>query len=134
LLAKRSLILGHKKYMQSYILTARARRVAELQVLDSRRSRAMQVAGIAAGVLCSEFFADRVVLFGSVLGDESDRCFHGGSDIDLAVWGVDGRSFFKAVGMLQGLSEFAIDLVLVDDRLSILPPYILEAIARGVDL
>ena len=127
-------MLVYERSIQSYILTARARRVAELQVLGSRRSRAMQVARIAAGILRSEFFADRVVLFGSVLGDESDRCFHGGSDVDLAVWGVDGRSFFKAVGMLHGVSEFAIDLVMVDDRLSILPPYILEAIARGVDL
>ena len=127
-------MLVYERSMQGYILTARARRVAELQVLGSRRSRAMQVARIAAGILRSEFFADRVVLFGSVLGDESDRCFHGGSDVDLAVWGVDGRSFFKAVGMLQGVSEFAIDLVMVDDRLSILPPYILEAIARGGDL
>lgn len=127
-------MLVYERSMQGYILTARARRVAELQVLGSRRSRAMQVARIAAGILRSEFFADRVVLFGSVLGDESDRCFHGGSDVDLAVWGVDGRSFFKAVGMLQGVSEFAIDLVMVDDRLSILPPYILDAIARGGDL
>lgn len=127
-------MLVYERSIQSYILTARARRVAELQVLDSRRSRAMQVAGIASGVLRSEFFADRVVLFGSVLDDVSDHCFHGGSDIDLAVWGVDGRSFFKAVGMLQGLSEFAIDLVMVDDAFSILPPYILEAIARGMEL
>ncbi len=123
-----------EKSMQNYILTAQARDIADLYVLSSRRSQAMAVAWLAAEVLRDRFFASRVVLFGSVLSAEGDRCFHHGSDVDLAVWGVDSCSFFKAVGILQGLSEFAIDLVMVDDQLSILPPYILEAIARGVEL
>ena len=72
--------------------------------------------------------------FWLVVSDAPDPCFYDGSDIDLAVWGVDDRSFFKAVGVLQGLSEFAIDLVMVDDRLLVLPPYILEAIVGGMDL
>ena len=120
--------------MQSYILTARTRQVADAHLLGSRRSRAMAVARLAAGVLRDRFSASRVVLFGSVVSDESDRCFHDAADVDLAVWGVASCSFFKAVGVLQGVSEFAIDLVMVDDGVSILPPYILEAISRGVEL
>jgi uncharacterized protein len=116
--------------MQSYILTARAKEQANREALERRRSQAMQIAQIAAEILRSEFGANRVVLFGSVLSDPTDRSFYQGSDIDLAVWGISDRLYFKAVGKLQGLSEFAIDLVEPQDA----PPYILEAIAKGVDL
>jgi uncharacterized protein len=116
--------------MQSYILTAQAKEQSNREALERRRSQAMQIAQIAAEILRSEFGASRVVLFGSVLGDAGDRSFHQGSDIDLAVWGINDRLYFKAVGKLQGLSDFEIDLVEPQDS----PPYILEAITKGVDL
>ena len=116
--------------MQSYILAARAREEAACEALRCRRLRAMRVAALAAQVLRSEFGAMRVVLFGSVLSDQSGCWFHQDSDIDLAVWGICDRLYFKAVGRLQGLSKFAIDLVEPDDA----PLYILEAIAKGVEL
>ena len=114
--------------MQGYILAARSRDLAGLADLQSRRSRAMAVAKLAANLLRADFGARRVMLFGSVVGDDS--YFHQGSDIDLAAWGVCDRSYFKAVGVLQGLSEFDIDLVLPQD----VPSYILSAIANGVEL
>jgi uncharacterized protein len=117
-------------YMQSYILTARAKEQANNEALERRRSQAMQIARIAAEILRAEFGASRVVLFGSILSDAADRSFHEDSDIDLAVWGISDRLYFKAVGKLQGLSEFAIDLVEPQDA----PSYILEVIAKGVDL
>ncbi len=114
--------------MQGYILAARARDLVSLADLQVRRSQAVAVARLAAGVLRADFGAGRVVLFGSVVGDDS--YFHQGSDIDLAAWEVCDRSYFRAVGVLQGLSEFDIDLVLPQD----VPSYILSAIANGVEL
>ncbi|AFY73454.1 putative nucleotidyltransferase [Synechococcus sp. PCC 7502] len=116
--------------MQSYILTARAKEQANSKALEYRRSQAMEVAQEAAKILRSQFGATRVVLFGSVLSDPANYGFHQGSDIDLAVWGISDRLYFKAVGKVQGLSEFAIDVVEPEDA----PSYILEAIAKGVEL
>jgi uncharacterized protein len=116
--------------MQSYILTARAKEQANNKALEHRRSQAMVVAQDAAELLRSEFGATRIVLFGSVLSDPGDRSFHLDSDIDLAVWGIGDLLYFKAVGKLQGLSEFAIDLVEPEDA----PAYVLEAIAKGLEL
>ncbi len=116
--------------MQSYILTARAKEQTNRDALELQRSQAMQVAKTAAEILRSEFGASRVVLFGSILSDPADRSFHQDSDIDLAVWGISDRLYFKAVGKLQGLSEFDIDLVEPQDA----PAYIVEAIAKGIDL
>jgi uncharacterized protein len=116
--------------MQGYIFTARAKEQSNREALERRRSQAMRIAQTAAEILRSEFGASRVVLFGSVLSDAGDRSFHQGSDIDLAVWGISDHLYFKAVGNLQGLSDFAIDLVEPQD----LPPYIFDAISKGVDL
>jgi uncharacterized protein len=116
--------------MQSYILTAQAKEQSNREALERQRSQAMQIAQIAAELLRSEFGASRVVLFGSVLSDAGDLSFHQDSDIDLAAWGISDRLYFKAVGKLQGLSDFAIDLVEPQD----LPPYIFDAISKGVDL
>jgi uncharacterized protein len=116
--------------MQSYILSARAKEQGRYQALENRRSQAFLVARSAAEILRFEFGATRIVLFGSVLCDPGDRSFHLESDIDLAAWGINDRLYFKAVGKLQGLSEFAIDLVDPEDA----PPYILEAIAKGFEL
>lgn len=124
------MVIMQDSLMQSYILTARAREEASREALRCRRSWAMRVAVLATQVLRSEFGASRVVLFGSVLSDQSGLWFHQDSDIDLAVWGICDRLYFKAVGRLQGLSEFVIDLVEPDDA----PLYIVDAIAGGIEL
>lgn len=70
--------------------------------------------------------ATRVVLFGSMLQPK----IHADSDIDLAVWNLTKSDYFQAVGKLQGLSEFLIDLIEADNA----SDYIVEAIAQGMEL
>jgi len=59
-----------------------------------------------------------------------DGTIHENSDIDLAVWGLAASDYFQAVGELQGLSTFAIDLVEAERA----PVYLLDAIAGGMEL
>lgn len=120
------------KKMQSYITAARNRKQLERDCLKTRQQRSIAVAKLASQVLRSQFGASRVVLFGSVISDIDELSFHADSDIDLAVWGMSDHSYFKAVGYLQGLSEFAIDLVQAQNQN--IPPYMLSAISQGVDL
>ena len=80
----------------------------------------------AAQILKTEFAASRVVVFGSLLGES----FHETSDLDLAVWGLPEKSYFKAVSRLVALSAFAVDLVEVQYA----KPELLAAIAQGLKL
>ena len=118
--------------MQSYITTARNRKQLERDCLKMRLQKAISVAKLAAQVLRSQFGASRVMLFGSVISHIDELSFHADSDIDLAVWGMSNHLYFKAVGYLQGLSEFAIDLVQAQNQN--IPAYMLSAISQGVDL
>jgi predicted nucleotidyltransferase len=67
------------------------------------------VAQQAAAFLRQFYGVERIALFGSVAQPQR---FHARSDIDLAVWGLDERCYYRAVGELQALTpEFAIDLI-----------------------
>jgi uncharacterized protein len=112
--------------MQRYICTARTRQQQRLTALHQRRLYGFEVANRAAQLLKTEFQAIRVVLFGSLLGEH----FHETSDIDLAVWGLPERSYFKAVARLLSLSDFEFDLVEAQYASS----EIVAAIAQGQDL
>jgi uncharacterized protein len=95
----------------------------------TRVEKARQVADLAAALLKTEFSAVRVVLFGSVIHTEH---FHRRSDIDLAVWGIKEREYFRAVGILQSLDPaFSIDLIIFDEANSNLQKIILS---EGVEL
>ncbi len=62
-----------------------------------------------ATVLREQFGASRVIVFGSLV---QATTFTDWSDIDLAVWGIPARCFYKAVGVLNELHpEFRVDLV-----------------------
>jgi uncharacterized protein len=111
--------------MQQYIHTAKRRKQQRLVELDRRRLRGLEIAQIAAKVLKTEFMASRVVAFGSLL-----ETFHETSDIDLAVWGLPEKSYFKAVARLLSLSDFDFDLV----EAQYASPEILTAIAQGTEL
>ena len=112
--------------MQEYILAAQRRKQSRLEKLSQRRSQGMEVAHKAAKLLKQEFGAERVVLFGSVLGEG----FHEASDLDLAVWGLPESLYFKAIAQLEGLDGFAIDLVEAQNAL----PHIADAIEDGIEL
>ena len=112
--------------MERYILTAQRREQQRSQKLQELRAQAMEVAKTAAGLLKGQFGAKRVVVFGSVLHE----AFHESSDIDLAVWELPEREYFRAVGQLLALSSFEVDLVEVQYA----SPEILAAIAQGLEL
>ena len=70
------------------------------------------VAESIARELVKCFGAHRVVLFGSVARGD----IHKGSDIDLAVWGIPPKDFYRAVAFASGYSrEWKVDLVDAED-------------------
>lgn len=79
---------------------------------EALRKEAYQEAKRCAEILRQEYGAKRVFLFGSVL--DEDR-FSERSDIDLAVEGLEGSSFFGAVGKLLQESKFNIGMVPWED-------------------
>ena len=112
--------------MYGYILTARKREQVRQESLRQLQSRGVETAKQAARILRQQFRATRIVLFGSMLQPK----IHADSDIDLAVWNLSKSDYFQAVGKLQGLSEFAIDLIEVENA----SDYMIEAIAQGMEL
>ena len=98
--------------MSAYRRTARARAQARQERVAARRAAAWEVARRAAAVLKEEFGASRVALFGSLARPEH---FHLSSDVDLAVWGLDERLYFRAVARLLDLNPaIEVDLVEVE--------------------
>ena len=75
--------------------------------------QAWEKANQAAQILKQHYYAQKVILFGSMLHKIS---FDSTSDIDLAVSGIPESRFYDAVGtILQVASPFEIDLVDIDD-------------------
>lgn len=95
--------------MAQYIATAQKRAHQEQSDLHQRYRRAHQVAQQAASLLKAHFTVGHIVVFGSLV---HQALFHLRSDIDLAVWGLPERDYYRAVGELQALDPaFAIDLI-----------------------
>jgi predicted nucleotidyltransferase len=95
--------------MEKYRETARRRQQQKEQALALRYERAWAVARQASRILKVQFGAERVVLFGSLL---FARRFHQHSDVDLAVWGVDEKLFYRAISRLLDLdADISIDLI-----------------------
>ena len=79
------------------------------QVDEALLHRAWQTAYRVAAMLYEDFGATRVAVFGSLAERE---WFSSRSDIDIAVWGLPNRAYFRAVSETIGFStEFKIDLV-----------------------
>ncbi|MDJ0503328.1 MAG: nucleotidyltransferase domain-containing protein [Nostocales cyanobacterium LE14-WE4] len=88
----------------------------------------MKIARQCAKILKERFGAEKVVLFGSLL-DHQQMSWR--SDIDLAVWGLPEKDYFKAVGVLLDIAEdFSLDLMEAQHA----KPYILPAISQGIEL
>jgi len=77
---------------------------------EGRREEALRAAEACAALLKERFGARRVVLFGSLAGDDFDRDF---SDVDLAVEGLPPEEFFRAYSACWNLMPpgLALDLV-----------------------
>ena len=72
--------------------------------------RLREVAQACARCLVQDFGASKVYLFGSLLDEE---LAHDRSDIDLAVEGLEGRLYFKALRDVCGLLPAGVELDLV---------------------
>lgn len=105
-----------------YRTAARGRLQARRQGLACRREQARLVARQAAKMLREEFGAHRVMMFGSLA---RRRGFHMRSDLDLAVWGLDERLYYRAVSRLLDLDPaIQVDLVMGEAA----PPALLTVI------
>jgi uncharacterized protein len=81
-------------------------------IAPARLTQARKVARKAASILRKQFGVEKVILFGSVV---NSPLFHSRSDVDIAVWGLDEKMYFRVVGILQGISsEIGVDLVLFE--------------------
>jgi predicted nucleotidyltransferase len=108
-----SLMKISEKDMAVYRAIAETRWHEEQRQLSLRYERAWIFARKAADMLKKEFGAERVRVFGSLLRKE---LFHPNSDIDLAVWGIKEKEYFRAVSRVLDLdSEITADLVMADD-------------------
>ena len=105
-----------------YRAAAQRREQQRLGRLGRRHQRAWEMARQAAEILRTEFSAEKIVVFGSMLS--IDR-IHERSDLDLAVWGLNPRQYYRAVGRLLSLApSIPVDLVEVE----IAPSHLLTSI------
>jgi uncharacterized protein len=112
-------------YRRAAALTKPKRR----ESIRARRTRAWQVARKAAQILKAEFGAKKVVVFGSLL---SPALFHDRSDVDLAVWGLTGRAYYRAVSALLDIEpSVSVDLIAFEDARPALQAVILRE-GRGL--
>ncbi len=79
------------------------------KVDEALLQRAWQTAHRIAAMLYKDFGAEQVAVFGSLADQIS---FSEWSDIDIAVWGIQGDTYLDAVWAIRHIStEFKIDLV-----------------------
>ncbi len=89
-----------------------------------RRNEAHEEAEKLAARITGYPGVSKIMLFGSVL--KEDR-FREDSDIDLAVWGLRPRDYFKALSDLENHSSFPVDLIPMEDA----RPYIAKRVEKG---
>ncbi len=73
---------------------------------------AMKIAKAIGKGLTDKFQADKVILFGSLAKNKMTK----NSDIDIAVWGIPDKIFYKAAAFATGYSsKWNVDLVDFND-------------------
>lgn len=115
--------LTHLELAQ-YRKTARNRHEYEQKQLALRKERAWELARQAAVLLRTQYQADRIFVFGSLVQRQG---FSHWSDVDIAAWGIAASDTFRAIGAVMDLSdEMEINLVDIDTCSSSLRTTILE--------
>jgi predicted nucleotidyltransferase len=110
--------------MAVYRASARRRIRRRQQEMAQQRERAWDVARTAAGLLKEKYGAQRVMLFGSLARNDS---FHLRSDVDLVVWGLDEKLYYRVVSRLLDLDPtIKVDLIMAEEA----PPALLKALER----
>jgi predicted nucleotidyltransferase len=115
--------------LDEYRKTAIRRQKLRISRVKTRREQGWKLAKKAAKLLRTQFQAERVAVFGSLLHEAR---FTRWSDIDIAAWGIPTDQTFRAIGAVLDLdSSFEINLVDVNTC----SPTLLEAIEKeAVDL
>lgn len=115
--------------MAAYRAAARQRQQQRSDHQHQRHQLGLTVAQQAADLLKHEFGVKKVVLFGSML---TPATIHERSDVDLAVWGLNPKDYYQAVGQLLALNpNLSVDLVEAESA----SPRLLQAIeSTGVAL
>jgi uncharacterized protein len=99
--------------MAEYRAGARRREAARQAEIDARFASAWEAAQEGAEILKSQFQAEKVVVFGSLL---DRRLFHQRSDVDLAAWGIREEQYLMALSRLSNISsEISVDLIRVEE-------------------
>jgi len=112
------------KEVEAYRLAALTIRPKQSEAVKARRLRAWRVARKAAKLLKAEFGAEKVAVFGSLV---HPTLFHARSDVDLAVWGLVGREYYRAVSVLLDLDPaISVDLIAFEDARSTVQEVILK--------
>lgn len=118
-----------KKTLDRYRETLRRRDAAAQEWQEETRRQAWRDAQQAASLLKDDFGAERVVLFGSVAQRER---LSSHSDLDLAVEGLTGMDYYRAVARIQSVpAQMTVDLVRME---SCSPPLRTTIQDTGVEL
>jgi predicted nucleotidyltransferase len=106
-------ISGWELEIDQYRQTAQRRLTFLERERQQRVAKAWALARKAADLLRERFAAKRVAAFGSLIHPEY---FHGRSDVDLAVWGLEEGDYLRAVAAVTGLdTEISVDLIAVEE-------------------
>lgn len=112
------------KEIAAYRHTASLAKPKKRGSVSTRRRRAWQVARKAAKILETDFGVKKIVVFGSLL---HPGLFHDRSDVDLAVWGLTGRDYYRAVSILLDIEpSIIVDLIAFEDARPALQTVILR--------
>jgi predicted nucleotidyltransferase len=112
------------KELEAYRRAALLVKPKRQEFVQSRRLLAWRLARKAAKTLKAEFGAEKVVVFGSLI---HPSLFHERSDVDLAVWGLTGREYYRAVSVLLDIEPtISVDLVAFEDARPALQEVILR--------
>ena len=99
--------------MAEYKATAKSRWLEEQNELSIRYDRAWIIAKQAAAILRAQFGVHRIVVIGSLTHKQR---YHQRSDVDLVVWELPEKKYYRAVAQLLHLDpKQEIDLVRVED-------------------
>ena len=105
----RTVVTLSQTELDAYRKALKSRRSTVKSRDESRLQKAWDLARRGAAILKKDFGVIRVVAFGSLT---QPVLFHKWSDVDLAVWGLVERDYYRAVGILQSLdSSIEVDLV-----------------------
>jgi len=99
--------------MAEYKATATKRWLEEQNELSTSYARAWTIAKQAAAILRAQFGVHRIVVIGSLTYKQR---YHQRSDVDLAVWELSEKKYYRAVARLLHLDpRHEIDLVRIED-------------------